>query len=154
MERHVRAAEKGVSLTGQGRKLVFSPDEMQDLKKCIVALLSLSFGMRIKDVAQLVESYVQHNNHEKGKKVLKFKGRPGYPGPDWLKSFMDKNSLSLKEATKLSRARYNATKNPFIIYNYFDLLEKTIHELRLQNRTELIWNCNESGLPHKPKNGK
>ena len=115
LERHVRAAEKGVSLTGQGRKLVFSPDEMQDLKKCIVALVSLSFGMRIKDVAQLVESYVQHNNHEKGKKVLKFKGRPGYPGPDWLKSFMDKNSLSLKEATKLSRARYNATKNLFII---------------------------------------
>ena len=126
----------------------------KDLKKCFVALVSLSFGMRIKDVAQLVESYVQHNNHEKWKKVLKFKGRPGYPGPDWLKSFMDKNCLSLKEARKLSRARYNVTKNQFIIYNYFDLLEKTIHELRLQNRTELIWNCNESGLSHKPKNAK
>ena len=72
--------------------------------------------------------YVQHNDHEKGGKILKFKGRPGYPRPDWLKSFMDKNSLSLKEATKLSRARYNATKKPFIIYNYVDLLEKTIHE--------------------------
>ena len=105
-------------------------------------------------MAQLVESYVQHNNHEKWKKVLKFKGRPGYPGPDWLKSFMDKNSLSLKEATKLSRAWYNATKNPFIIYNYFDLLEKTIHELGLQNRAELIWNCDESGLLHEPKKCK
>ena len=51
-----------------------------------------------------MESYLQHNNHEEWKKVLKLKGRPGYPGPDWLKSFMDKNSLSLKEATKLSRA--------------------------------------------------
>ena len=29
-------------------------------------------------------------------KVLEFKGRPGYPGPDWLKSFMDENCLSLK----------------------------------------------------------
>ena len=27
-KRHVRAAEKGVSLTGQGRKLVFSPGKM------------------------------------------------------------------------------------------------------------------------------
>ena len=81
----------------------------------------------------------------KGKKI---KGRPGYPGPDWLKSFMDKNSLSLKEATKLSPTRYNATKNPFIIYNYFDLLEKTIHELDLQNHAELIRNCDESGLPN------
>ena len=105
-------------------------------------------------MAQLVESYVQHNNHEKWKKVLKFKGRPGYPGPDWLKSFMDRNSLSLKEATKLSRAWYNATKNPFIIYDYFDLLEKTIHELGLQNRAELIWNSDESGLLHEPKKCK
>ena len=101
-----------------------------------------------------MESYLQHNNHEEGKKVLKLKGRPGHPGPDWLKSFMDKNSLSLKEATKLSRARYNATKNPFIIYNYLNLLEKTIHELGLQNCAELIWNCNESGLLHKPKKYK
>ena len=85
--------------------------------------------MQIKDVAQLVESYVQHNNHEKGKIFLKFKVIPGYPGPDWLKSFMKKNSLSLKEAAKLSGVRYNATKNPFITYNYFDLLEETIHEL-------------------------
>ena len=78
------AAEKGVSLTGQGRrKSVFSTDKTQDLKQCIVALAVLRFGMQIKDVAQLVESYVQHNNYEKGEKVLKFKGRPGYPGPDW-----------------------------------------------------------------------
>lgn len=32
-----------------------------------------------------MEPYVQHNEHEKGKKVLKCKGRPGYPGPDWFK---------------------------------------------------------------------
>ena len=67
LERHVRAAEKGVSLTSQGGKSVFSLDETQDLKQCIVTLASLGFGMRIKDVAQLVESYVQHNDHETGK---------------------------------------------------------------------------------------
>ena len=48
LERHVRVVEKGVSLTGQGRKSVFYPEEMQDLKQCIVALASLGFGMRIK----------------------------------------------------------------------------------------------------------
>ena len=84
LERHVCAAEKGLSLAGQGkRKSVFSTDQTQDLKQCIVVLAILGFGMQIKDVAQLVESYVQHNNYEKGEKVLKFKERPGYPGPDW-----------------------------------------------------------------------
>ena len=71
MERHVRATEKGVSLTGQGRKSVFFHGEMKDLKQCIVALASLGFGMRIKDVAQLMESYAQHNNREKEKKKFK-----------------------------------------------------------------------------------
>ena len=36
LERHVRAVEKGVSLTDQGRKSVFSPDETQDLKQCML----------------------------------------------------------------------------------------------------------------------
>ena len=69
--------------------------------------------MQIKDVAQPVEPYVQHD-HEKGKKVLKFKRRPGYTGPDWLNSYMSKNSLSLKEATKCRHAQYNDQE---LIYN-------------------------------------
>ena len=63
--------------------------------------------MQIKDVAQLVEPYVQHNDHEKEKKDLKFKRRPGYPGPGWLNSFMGKNSLPITEATKPNHAQYN-----------------------------------------------
>ena len=113
LERHLRAVGKVVSSTDQGRKLVFSPDETQDLKQCIVVLASPGFGMWIKDVAQPVEPYVQHD-HEKGKKVLKFKRRPGYTGPDWLNSYMSKNSLSLKEATKCRHAQYNDQE---LIYN-------------------------------------
>ena len=36
LERHERAAEKGVSLTDQGRKSVFSPHETQALKQCML----------------------------------------------------------------------------------------------------------------------
>lgn len=41
---------------------------------------------------------------------------------------MKRNNLSLKEATKLSIARYNSTKNPFIIYHLYDILENTIKD--------------------------
>ena len=51
----------------------------------------------------------------------------------------------------MSWPRYNATKNPFVVYDYFDLLEKTITYLGLENKPEVISNCNESGLPHEPK---
>ena len=42
--------------------------------------------------------------------------RKRHPKPDWINSFMKRNNLSLKEATKLTIACYNATKNLFVIF--------------------------------------
>ena len=71
--------------------------------------------------------------------------------PDWINSFTKRQKFSLKEATKLSTARYNATKNPFIVNHYYNILEKTIQNLGLNDRPDLIWNVDESGLPYEPK---
>ena len=102
----------------------------------------------------MVESYVAYNDQERAKKVFKYKGRIGYPGPDWVNKFIKNNGLSSKQATTLSAARYNATKNPFIIYHFYEILESKIKELGIENRGDLIWNCDESGLPHEPKKCK
>ena len=91
---------------------------------------------------------------ENAKARLKYGGRKGHPGPDWVKLFMKRNNLSLKEATKLCVARYNATKNPFIVYHFYDILEQTINDLGIENRPDLLWNYDESGLPHEPKKCK
>ena len=40
---------------------------------------------------------------------------------------MKKKNLSAKQATILSSARYNTTKNSFITFHLYDLLEKTIN---------------------------
>lgn len=63
---------------------------------------------------------------------------------------MKKGKLSAKQAATLSNARYAATKNPFIIYHFHDLLEKTVEELGVEDRPDLIWNCDDSGLLHEP----
>ena len=68
-----------------------------------------------------------------------------------MAAFIKSQHLSLKEATKLCAPRYNATKNPFIVYHYYDSLESIIRDLKLENRPDLIWNTDESGLPHEPK---
>ena len=57
---------------------------------------------------------------------------------------MKTSRLSLKNATKLSKARHNVTKNPFIINHWYDLLEETIDKLGLGDRPDLIWNADES----------
>ena len=50
----------------------------------------------------------------------------------------------------MSRARRNATENPFIINNFYDLLSQTITQMGIAERPDLIWNCDESGLPSEP----
>ena len=67
---------------------------------------------------------------------------------------MKKQNLSLKNATKLCKARYNAEKNPFIVNHCFHVLEETIKKLGIENRPDLFWNSNESGLPSEPRKSK
>ena len=45
----------------------------------------------------------------------------------------------------------DATKNPFVVYHYDDILEEAIERLNFKDKSHLIWNCDESGLLHEPK---
>ena len=44
----------------------------------------------------------------------------------------EKKKQRSSEATTLSSPKYNATKYPFIIFHFYDLLKKTIKELDLE----------------------
>ena len=76
------------------------------------------------------------------------------PGTRLTNAFMKKQHLSFKNATKLCKARYNATKNPFIVNHWFDILEETVKKLGIEDRSDLLWNSDESGLPSEPKKCK
>ena len=106
--------------------------------------------MTKRDIGELVHSFVEYNDHAHGKKTFYYRGIKGYSGPDWLNKFIIHGNLSAKKATTLSTSRYNATKNPFIIKHFYNLLEKSVRDLGLHERPDLIWNCDESGLPHEP----
>ena len=69
-------------------------------------------------------------------------------------TFMKKQHLSFKNATKLCKARYNTTKNPFIVNHWFDIFEETVKKLGTEDRPDPIWNSDESGLPSEPKKCK
>lgn len=60
----------------------------------------------------------------------------------------------MREAQKLCRPRYNATKNLFAVHHDFYLLEKTITNLGLENEPQVIWKCDKSELLHGPKTMK
>ena len=114
-------------------------------------MAELGLAPTLSDIREIVTDYVNENNHLKRKEIFIYKGVSGSLGPDWIASFMKTSGLSLKNATKLSKARNNATKNPFIIDHWYDLLDETIDKLGLRDRPDLIWNADKSGLPSEAK---
>ena len=88
--------------------------------------------------------FSKFNNVETAKNISKYGGCRGHPGLDWTNSFIKRNNLSLKQATKLIVPRYNVTKNPFVVYHYYYILEEAIERLNLKDKPHLIWNCDKS----------
>ena len=67
--------------------------------------------------------------------------KDGRPGREWFYAFMNRNNLSMKKANMISIARKSATGNPFVVYDFYEKLEKIIMENNLQPHQ--IWNCDE-----------
>ena len=56
------------------------------LKECIAMMAELGFTLSVCDLGEPVELFVSFNELEDAKLQLKFKGRQGHPGPDWISS--------------------------------------------------------------------
>ena len=70
-----------------------------------------------------------------------------------MKNFMKQNQLLLKKAEMISSARKSNRSNPFIIYDYYNLLEKMFQD-NPDLDADRIYNCDESGFPNDQTNGK
>ena len=53
-----------------GRRTVFKNEEEIELKECIVKLAELGFSLTLKDIGELVESFVSVNRIEHAKKIF------------------------------------------------------------------------------------
>ena len=70
-----------------------------------------------------------------------------------MKYFMKRNQLLLKKAEMISSARKSNRSNPFIIYDYYNLLENMFQD-NPDLDADRIYNCDESGFPNDQTNGK
>ena len=51
------------------------------------------------------------------------------PGRDWVRNFLKRNSLTLKNGGQMQIARKSVTSDPFVIYGYYDMLEEELERL-------------------------
>lgn len=116
--------------TSLGRNTALSPDFEYKLATSLHMMEKNGFGLSRKEVLEMVDDYVNQN-----KRITPFKN--GIPGKDWFLAFKEHHALSVKKPQSVEYARKKAV-DPFIIYPYFDLLEKTICKLNLQNKPSAI----------------
>ena len=88
----------------------------------------------VDEIKSLVQDYVTANK-------IKTPFKDGRPGKDWVYAFMKRQKLNTK-------GRKAATFNPFIVYDFYDVIDKIIKKNNLTE--DQLWNCCKSGLPTNP----
>ena len=118
-----------------------SKEEEMQLALFIRTMCCVGFSPTKEQIKNTVKEYVQL--HEL---ITPFKN--DCPGKDWIRGFMNRNKLPLKKATMISSVKKSATGNPFIVYDFFDVIEDIINKNDIPPSN--IWNWDESGFPHDP----
>jgi hypothetical protein len=133
---------RGIKKEQRGRCTALPLADEQKLANSLKLLEKWGFGLSRKEILQLVGNYVLSN-----KVQTPFKN--GIPGEDWFLSFKKRYNLSIKVPQSVEYARKKAT-DPFIIFGYFDLLERMLAELNLFDKPQCIWNLDETSLSLDP----
>ncbi|GBN90311.1 hypothetical protein AVEN_114737-1 [Araneus ventricosus] len=68
------------------------------------------------------------------------------PGEDWMSSVMQRHNPSAKKPSILERSRVVVTSNPFSIYEFYNLAEKELSFLSLEDKPSHVYNSTESAM--------
>lgn len=129
-----------------GRKPTLSFEVEMNLASCLHTMEKNGFGLTRAEVLDMVGEYIKQNN-------IPSSFKNGVPGKDWFVSFSKRHHLSIKRPQAVEYARKTAM-DPYIVFPYFDLLEKTIKELNLQDKPHAIWNLDETSFSKDPSKTK
>lgn len=133
--------------TKRGRKSALSREEERNLTEKITVMAKWGFALTKEEVKEAVQTYVSENN-------IRTVFKDGKPGDDWFRSFCKRNRLSQKKMEQLEKCRRKATSDPFIIYGFYDLVDKTLKEFGLEDKPSHIFNLDESSFSMDPNRVK
>lgn len=142
---HVKG-RRGVKSITQGRPTALSHDIEKNIADGLKEMEKCGLGLSRKHIMSLVGDFIRSNN-------MQTPFKDGSPKSDWLHEFMKRNQLSVKKTQSVEIGRRRCI-DPFVINGYFDLLEKTVVQLGLENKPHLIFNLDETAFSRDPSKTK
>jgi hypothetical protein len=136
-----RGKVTGSSRGGAGRGTALSADVENLLAKSISTLAKNGFGLTKTEVQDLVAEYLK-------KTGIQSRFKNNRPGNDWWLAFKSRYKLSIKKPEGLEHSRKSQLSDPFVIYEFYDRLEKAIEDANLNNKPHQIFNCDETSFCH------
>ena len=140
----IKMKKENKSIFGGGPP-TFDKDVEKELTECISTMCKLGSSPNKSQLKDIVQNYVTANN-------IHMPFTNDQPGKDWVPNFMRHNKLSTKKANIISSARKSSTSNPFLIYDFYNVIEETITTKKLGPLQ--IWNADETGFPVDPHKSK
>lgn len=131
---------------GGGGRTALRKEEEEELAAGLKIMEKWGYGLSKSEVLDIVQNYVITNE-------LKTRFYNGRPGNEWFLSFSKRHGLSIKKPQGMEYVRQKQT-NPFVIFGFYDILEKTIKELNLQGKPDMIFNCDETSFCSDPNKTK
>jgi len=133
------------SQTG-GRCTALRKEDEELLVAYLKTLEKSGFGLSRKELLDVIQQYVNRNKIQ-----TPFKN--GRPGKDWFILFRMRNRLAIKKPQSVEYVRKKQT-DPFVINEYFNLLETTLQRLSLVDKPHLVWNLDETSMCTDPSKTK
>jgi hypothetical protein len=158
VRRHYKASleEKGVARAG--RPPCIPIDTQAELAVIAKTAAAHGFGLAKEELKGLLGGYVQENWDADTNLGMYLRQNCQFnnkiPSDDWLSTFMINHHLSLQKPSPLQRCRKETAADPFIVYQFYDLLGQQLTTLNLHNSPGSIFNLDESAFFVDPKGGK
>lgn len=131
--------DEPVKVKRLGRSTTLTAQQETELVARIIRMQKVGFGLTRSKVCQVAFRFV-----EKLQIPNQFKNGQG--GRRWFEGFVKRHpEVSVRTPESLSYGRLMRF-NKVTVSTYFDLLRKTLEELNLVNKPELIYNMDETGL--------
>lgn len=126
-----------------GNERLHSALKQRKIKDALLRLHEMRFGPTLTEFRERIHDYILANEI-----LTPFTN--DWPGYEWAAGFMEQRKLTPQKSGTIQVKRKNVTSEPFLIYGYYEVLEKEVDSLGIQDRPECIWNLEETGFPHDP----